>query len=108
MSTTAWFLYAPLKMNYTESREQHRLENELAELRERNVELREQVERLKTPEGIEEVARTNLGFVKEGENLYVIVEPEDASATAAVLDRAEEEAGEPLWPRFLDLVFGVR
>ncbi len=108
MGATAWALYAPLKMHYTESREQHRLEAELAGLRERNAELREQVERLKTPEGVEEVARSSLGLVKEGENLYVVVEPEEASSTVDALHRVEEQADEPLLSRVLDLVFGVR
>ena len=101
-----WFLYTPLKIHYAESREQHRLESELVELRERNAELREQVERLKTPEGIEEVARSSLGFVKEGENLYVVVEPEEATATPRYSDEGPPD--EPLWIRVLDLAFGVR
>jgi len=105
-----WFLYTPLKIHYAESREQHRLESELVELRERNAELREQVERLKTPEGIEEVARSSLGFVKEGENLYVVVEPEEATATAlhAGDSSVDEPPDESLWVRVLDVVFGVR
>ena len=104
----AWSLYTPLKMHYTESREQYRLESELTELRERNAELREQVERLKTPEGVEEVARTSLGLVKEGENLYVVVEPEQADAPATALHRPDEPRSESLWLHVLDLVFGVR
>jgi hypothetical protein len=62
------------QIQYQETREQARLEAELASLQERNESLSAQVERLKTPEGVEEVARESLGMVKPGENLYVVID----------------------------------
>ncbi|MDF1541857.1 MAG: septum formation initiator family protein [Anaerosomatales bacterium] len=103
-----WAFYSPLKVHYQESREQARLEAELASLQERNETLNAQVERLKTPEGVEELARESLGMVKEGENLYVIVDPDiDATSTAAGVADTPEIPGS-LWNDLLDLVFGVR
>jgi cell division protein FtsL len=75
--------YTPLKIQYQETREQARLEAELASLQERNESLSAQVERLKTPEGVEEVARESLGMVKPGENLYVVIDPAEEATTAA-------------------------
>ncbi|MBS3955983.1 MAG: septum formation initiator family protein [Clostridiales bacterium] len=103
-----WSLYEPLKMRYTETREQHRLEAELADLQERNRDLREQVERLKTPEGVEEVARTSLGFVREGENLYVVIDADENTMTAEAGVEPAADANTPFWRDILDFVFGAR
>ena len=105
----AWSFYSPLKLHYVEAREQHRLEVQLAELKERNQTLRAEVERLKTPEGVEELARTSLGLVKDGENLYVVVDGVEESATPEpVGDDGMSGEETPLWQAALDLVFGVR
>jgi len=108
----AWSFYPVARMQYREEREKQRLEAELSSLKERNSKLRAEVDRLKTPEGVEEVARENLGLVKEGENLYVVLDGEqtDATTTAApdtaptTADIAGMQA--PSWQRVLDMVFG--
>lgn len=106
-----WAFYSPLKIHYQESREQARLEAELESLKERNEALNAQVERLRTPEGVEEVARESLGMVKPGENLYLLVEPdesgEEPAASPAPMS-AEEAASRPVWTVVLDFLFGVR
>lgn len=103
-----WAFYSPLKVHYQESREQARLEAELAGLQEQNETLNAQVERLKTPEGVEELARESLGMVKEGENLYVVLDPDaDTTSTVAGVTDAPTMPGS-LWNDLLDLVFGVR
>lgn len=104
-----WTFYTPLKLQYQESREQARLQAELDSLKQRNENLSAQVERLKTPEGVEEVARESLGMVKEGENAYVVIDPAE-EASAAALARTGDEAPVPdsVWDDVLDLVFGVR
>ncbi len=48
----------------------------VAKLEERQVILREKIERLKTPRGIEEEIRNNYPVVKEGEQVINIVETE--------------------------------
>jgi len=108
----AWSFYPVARMQYREEREKQRLEAELSSLKERNSKLRAEVDRLKTPEGVEEVARENLGLVKEGENLYVVLDGEqtDATTTAApdTAPTTAEIAGvqAPSWQRVLDMVFG--
>ncbi|MBE0417428.1 MAG: septum formation initiator family protein [Coriobacteriia bacterium] len=103
-----WAFYPPLKIQYQESREQARLEAELASLKERNESLSVQVERLRTPEGVEEVARESLGMVKEGENLYVVIDPAEETSTLVPESSEEEAAPGSVWNGLLDLVFGVR
>lgn len=104
----AWSYYPVARMNYQEQREKERLQVELESVRERNASLREQVERLKTPEGVEEIARESLGLVKEGENLYVVLDGTDTPTVAAVTpgntDTVQGDSG--LWRRALDAVFG--
>ena len=100
----AWSLYPAARMQYQEERNKARLEAELDGLKERNAELRAQVDRLKTPEGVEEVARQDLGLVKEGENLYVVMDSETESATVSI--DSESTSGNSTWLRVLDAVFG--
>lgn len=100
----AWSLYPAARVQYQEERNKARLEAELDGLKERNVELRAQVDRLKTPEGVEDVARQDLGLVKEGENLYVVMDSEAESVTVPV--DPEPRPDNSTWMRVLDAVFG--
>lgn len=98
-------------MQYCEQREKQRLEVELTSLKDRNSKLRAEVDRLKTPEGVEEVARENLGLVKEGENLYVVLdEQQPESTTTAAPDTASTSAdiagNSSSWQTALDMIFG--
>jgi len=104
----AWTLYPALRVHYQETREKTRLETELEVLKERNEILSAQVDRLKTPEGVEEIARESLGMVKEGENLYVVLEEGESTATAPPRPVSDEQERDPAWIEVLDLVFGVR
>jgi hypothetical protein len=106
----AWAFYPVARIQYHEQRQKTLLEAELAGLRERNGVLRAQVDRLKTPEGVEQVARENLGMVKEGENLYVVVDDRTAEPTTVVEpNTANIPEPEPtLWLRTLDLLFGTQ
>lgn len=107
----AWSFYPVARMQYREEREKQRLEAELDSLKERNSKLRAEVDRLKTPEGVEEVARENLGLVKQGENLYVVVDGDEGEATTtATPDTAPTSAdiktADSGWQRVLDMLFG--
>jgi cell division protein FtsL len=104
IAVAAWSLYPVARVQYQEERNRARLEAELEGLRERNADLRAQVDRLKTPEGVEEVARQDLGLVKEGENLYVVMDSETESATA--LTNPEPVLDDNAWLQVLDAVFG--
>jgi hypothetical protein len=67
-------MYPVMRMHYVEQRNLSSLKAEYASVRSRNDALRKQVQRLKTPAGIEEVARESLGLVRQGESAYVVIE----------------------------------
>lgn len=109
----AWTYYPVARVQYRETREKERLQAELTSLQARNDRLREQVDKLKTPEGVEDYARSQLGMVKRGENAVVVVDkanatPSKTSTIAPVIDSDVTTEG-PVgpWTAFLDLVFGL-
>ncbi len=106
---SAWAFYPVARLQYVEERQVSRLETELKGLQDRNTELRSQVDRLKTPEGVEEVARENLGMVKEGENLVVVLDGDESIRPPVTEpDTAHIPAEESsMWQRALDAVFGL-
>ena len=109
----AWGYYPVAAVQYRESRERARLAAELEAIQERNERLRAEVDRLKTPAGVEDYARSQLGMVKKGENVVVVVDDQDqrdATETAGgpEIDGAldyEDPAGP--WTALLDLIFGI-
>jgi cell division protein FtsL len=105
------YLYPVLKMDYAGQREVERLQAQLESLQERNADLRHEVDRLKTPEGVEQAARETLGYVKPGENAYVVLDgDEEEQPQGAVMPAAEAALAEeppPWWQRILDRLFGV-
>jgi cell division protein FtsL len=106
---TVWSFYPVARIQYRESREKARLERELASLKERNEGLRAEVDRLKTPEGVEQIARESLGMVKDGEHAYVVTNlSSDSSATLSAEECAAIDSGPPsATQRVLDTVFGI-
>ena len=117
MAVVAVFIgayYPVARVQYRETRERARLQVELDAIRARNSRLRTQVARLRTPEGVEDYARLQLGMVKQGEHQVVVVDgTEPVQAVAAqgvpVID-SQEELKPPVgqWTAFLDAVFGVK
>ncbi|MHB9003024.1 MAG: FtsB family cell division protein [Coriobacteriia bacterium] len=106
----AWSFYPVARVQYGEQRQKARLEAELQSLKERNSNLRREVDHLKTPEGVEQVARESLGLVKEGENVYVVLDG-DETGTAPVLDPDTASAAVPpesAWLKVLDAIFGFK
>ncbi len=107
----AWTLYPVLRLQYQQQREKASLEQELAGLKDRNQTLRAQVDRLKTPAGVEEAARESLGLVKKGERVYIVTdgettrppEPQVGEQTRSIT--ASETS---VWTKVLDAVFGFR
>ncbi len=104
----AWSYYPVARLQYREQRHKTSLQAELDALKDRNSGLREQVARLKTPEGVEEVARESLGMVKQGENLYVVLDgDETATVPATAPQNPRASTPEPAsWQKVLDAVFG--
>jgi cell division protein FtsB len=111
VALAVWVLYPAFQLQYQQEREKATLEQELAGLQERNETLLAQVERLKTPEGVEEAARERLGLAKAGERVYIVTEGEatrapepDVSLQAASVTVPEAA----LLTKALDFIFGVR
>jgi len=102
----AWMVYPVLRIQYLHERELQTLQSELDGLKSRNEDLREQVDELKTPEGVEQLARESLGMVKPGEQAYVVTGGALAESSATVL--AQDVADAPFWQRALDALFGFR
>jgi cell division protein FtsL len=112
-----WTYYPVARVQYRETRERARLAAELGALKARNARLSKQVEKLKTPEGVEDYARSQLGLVKRGENVVVVVDGNESIPSTQValamaqrphIDSDETTTG-PVgpWTGFLDVVFGV-
>lgn len=106
--------YPVLRVQYREYRDRARLAAELEAIQARNTRLEAEVARLRTPEGVEDYARTQLGLAKRGEHVVVVRDmgaPKEPVAVQAVpeidSDRVADEAVGP-WTDFLDLVFGVQ
>lgn len=105
----AWFFYPVARLQYQALREKEVLAAELDYVQERNAAIREEVDQLNTPEGVEMIARENLGLVKEGENVYVVVDSAAATEGAPTeLSAASSAQQMPagLWRRVLDFIFG--
>lgn len=102
----AWVIYPVLRLQYEQQREVRALETELQDLKSRNDDLRDQVEDLKTPEGVEQLARDSLGLVKPGETAYVVTGGTLGETTATALPT--DETSEPLWQQALDVLFGFK
>jgi cell division protein FtsB len=111
------YVYYPVaKVQYGEAQSKARLEQELHALQARNDRLRTEVARLRTPEGVEDYARVQLGMVKQGENVLIVVngdKPAPALAsTATVVPQLDSDestiAPAGAWTAFLDSVFGAK
>lgn len=106
--------YPVAKVQYRETRERARLQTELDAIKARNARLKVTVDRLKTPAGVEDYARLQLGMVKKGEHVMVVVDGTEPTqsplATAKPIIDSEEAAKPPIgpWTAFLDSVFGVQ
>ena len=87
----AWSIY-PLKQRSQRERENHRLQAEIDGLRAKNAKLSDEVERLKTPDYIEQMARQDLGLVKPGETSLLVV-PAEESATSK--EKPRQKAQKP-------------
>lgn len=105
MVLAAWSVYPVLRMQYQQQREVESLELELESLKSRNDELREEVDELKTPAGVEELARATLGLVKSGEQAYVVTGGTIGESTPTV--EPETAAEVPIWQQALDSLFGL-
>lgn len=75
-------------------------ESENATLQSRNNELLHEVEELKTgTDAIEEMAREELGLIKEGETFYMILDSEDSTRNQSTIREQDGQSQAPSQPR---------
>jgi cell division protein FtsL len=109
--------YPVARVQYMETRQRAQLQAEFDALRTRNARLSTQVARLKTPEGVEDYARSQLGMVKQGEHVVIVSDgtsrrsatTSDDSIVPQLYSSAETTVGPSgPWTAFLDSVFKVQ
>ena len=106
--------YPVARVEYRETREKAALQAELSAIQARNARLRVQVDRLKTPEGVQDYALLRLGMAKKGEHVVIVndgTEPTRSPVAASVPEIDSQEAAKPPigpWTAFLDAFFGVQ
>lgn len=109
LALAGWGYYPVAKQQYITARERDLLAAQLAAVEERNRAMEEEIARLQTPEGIEDYARSQLGWTKPGENA-VIVEGVERTESVGVPPRVDPDSIEITstpFTRLLDGIFGV-
>ena len=112
IAAALWFLYPMAQQYYVGLRTQDKLEAEYALLSERNAAIQSDIDRLSTDEGIEDVAREQLGWVSKGETAGVVVglsEDETSSTPDTVhsqIDSASVKTPDTWYSGALDPLFG--
>ena len=104
-------LYGPAQQYYQELRERDRLQAEYAAIEQRNSAIQSEVESLSTSSGVEDRAREEFGWVKEGESMAAVTgvdAGEDSSNFTANIVPGTVEAPETWYSEILDPIFGVK
>lgn len=102
-------LYGPAQQLYADIREKDRLAAEYAAVVERNEAIDSQVQALETDEGIEDMARTQLGWVREGEHAVSVsgLDPKDPAEFRGNIVSEDIPLPDTWYSGFLDPFFGV-
>jgi cell division protein FtsB len=107
LALLGWFLYPMARLHYIEQRKVAQLQTQLAQIQQRNKKLRTEVDKLKTPEGVEEAAH-ELGLARRGEQVWVSVQGGKVSSAPTTASPVQAASVAPDgWTRFLDTIFGV-
>lgn len=105
------FLYSPAQQYYSAVRQNQQAQAEYAALVERNENIQSSVETLTSSEGIEDRARKELGWVKEGENavtVYGVASENNPSSYVKSIPAGSVEAPNSWYTPVLDFLFGVQ
>jgi hypothetical protein len=105
----AFILYPVVHDLYLANREQHRAEAEEQALFERNAVIEEKIDTIQTPEGIEDRAREQFGWVREGEEAVNITGLESSGSSTVLPDTIAPGSIAPYddwWTQTLDAFFG--
>lgn len=106
----AAFLYGPAQQLYQDIRERDRLAAEYEAVTERNAAIEASVDALSTEAGIEDAARTQLGWVHEGEHAVSVSgldEKDEASEFRGNIVSEDITAPDTWYSDLLDPLFGV-
>ena len=105
-----YMLYPVARDYYHVWRENGRLEAEYQALLDRNAKIREQVDALKTPEGIEDWVREQFGWVFEGDKAFIITGLDidgNSKGLPTSVEPGSIEVEVIWWMQILDFIFGV-
>jgi cell division protein FtsB len=104
-------LYPAARDYYFAMREDQRLDAEYQAVLERNNKIQQRIEDLKTPEGIADKAREELGWVLDGEeavNITGLGSTESSTALPPAVEPQSVEVPEAWWTQTLDEFFGYK
>lgn len=103
-------LYGPAQQLYVDIRERDRLNAEYEAVVERNEAIDAQVQALGTDEGIEDMARTQLGWVRKGEHAVSVsgLEPTDISEFRGNIVSEDIPLPDTWYSGILDPLFGIK
>lgn len=104
------FLYGPAQQLYMDIRERDRLTAEYEAVVQRNEAIGQQVSALQTDAGVEDVARTQLGWVREGEHAVSVsgLDPQKESDFRGNIVSEDIELPDTWYSGVLDPLFGVK
>ncbi|MBR3691018.1 MAG: septum formation initiator family protein [Eggerthellaceae bacterium] len=103
------FLYTPAQQCYQEMRERDRLELEYQAIVDRNEKLQQSVNYLSTDAGVEDQARADFGWIREGERAVSVsglTVDEELNFTANIVS-SDVKPPHTWYSDFLDPIFGV-
>lgn len=111
LALSCWFLFPVAQRYYQTIRHHEQLQAEYIAIEERNEMIQDQVDYLSSPIGIEDRARAEFGWVKEGEQsaaVYGLGETEEQAAYPQSVAEGSVKPPDTWYSVFLDKVFGVQ
>lgn len=105
-----FLLYPVARDYYVALRENSRLSAEYEAVLDRNEKIQQRIDELNTPEGIEDWARQEFGWVREGEkavNITGLLITESSLGLPFSVEPGTVKAPDTWWTEILDRLFGV-
>lgn len=114
LAAIGFMYYAPLKILYREARQERVLREQLVAVQQYNVTVKQEIVSLETTEGTEDYARSQLGLVKKGDHMVVVLQ---GGKRVTVSEQSREKQIQELevtakpfgiWTPFLDALFQIK
>jgi len=97
LGNATWNVY----QNYKDAKiNEYRVSSQLDEVKGRESEILEKIDKLSTERGMEEELRKRFGVAREGESIIVVVEPDNVDLGGL---GGENTDGIGLWERFISI-----